>query len=545
MNTKFIAPVLFGALVAAASAGGRPAAAQDVPGPRYGGTLISVLPDDPPSLGSWVSNSFLARMVSPQMTEGLLEYGTDLSPKPLLAESWTVSPDAKTITFKIRRGVKFHDGKPLTADDVVFSANEVWAKHLADARARMTAAGMAMEKIDDDTVALKMKEPYVYAIGYLSSHFGPVVPKHLFAGTDIPKNPYNMKPVGTGPFKFVEYVKGSHITLERNPDYWRKDEQGRKLPYLDRVVFRIMPDATARMLAMTKKEVDCQNYPAFPAEQALKLKEQGFMVGAEPIAGIARISRVIVNQRRDHLGKVAVRKALLHAINREEILQKVGLGYGKVSIGPLHQLNPPYKDVINPDVPKYAYDPALANKMLDEAGFKRGADGNRFNLTYVLARGNVQDGSMAELMRDYFKAVGVVLEIDRVDDPTRLARAAKREFDLMSWGPIISGPTPDGLREHWDSKLKDVQQAFSNSGGTDNKVLDGLLQKATVTADANERNKIWKQWQKEMQENVHEWYIFDVLIVSVWNPDFVGLPQKVWGHYDDHTRIWWKKGKPA
>lgn len=536
---------IVGAAAIAVSIAAAPAAAQEVKGPRYGGTLISVLPDDPPSLCSCISNSFLARMVSPQILEGLLDYEQDLSPKPLLAESWTVSADAKTITFKLRQGVKFHDGKPMTADDVVFSANEVWAKHLADARARMAAAGMTMEKIDSHTVALKMKEPYVYAINYLSSHFGPIVPKHLYEGTDIPKNPANMKPVGTGPFKFAEYLKGSHIALDRNPDYWRKDAQGKRLPYLDRVVMRIMPDATARMLAMTKKDVDYQNFPAFPADQALKLKEQGFSVGAEPIAGIARISRVIVNQRKEHLGKPEVRKALLHAINREEILQKVGYGFGKVSIGPLHQLNPPYKDTINHDVPKYAYDPARANKMLDDAGYKRGADGNRFSITYVLSRGNIQDGSMAELMRDYFKAVGVTLEIEKVDDPTRLARAAKREFDLMSWGPIISGPTPDGLREHWDHKLKDVAQAFSNSGGTNNPKLDDLLQKATVTADVKERNAIWKAWQKEMQDNVHEWYIFDVMIVSVWNPDFVGLPQKVWGHYDAHTFIWWKKGKAA
>src|SRR5690606_981667 len=107
-------------------------------------------------------------------------------------------------------------------------------------------------------VAFKFNKPYVYAINYFASHFGPILPKHLFEGTDIPNNPYNFKPVGTGPFVFKEYVKGSYIAMERNPTYWGKDEKGKALPYLDRLVMQVVPDPTTRTLAMSKGDVDYQ-----------------------------------------------------------------------------------------------------------------------------------------------------------------------------------------------------------------------------------------------------------------------------------------------
>jgi peptide/nickel transport system substrate-binding protein len=356
-----------------------PVIAQDIEVPRYGGTLVAVLPDDPPTLALWLSSSFLT-----QIMEGLLDQEPDLTPKPLLAESWTVSSDGLKWTFRLRRGVKWHDGKPFTADDVVFSVNEVWLKHLGDAVNRWKIFGLKAEKVDDLTVVFNLEKRNVYATYYWDSHFGPIIPKHLFEGTDIQKNPYNLKPVGTGPFRFKEYVKGSHISLEKNPDYWQKDERGSSLPYLDRLVFRIMPDTASRLMSMEKREVDYQSYPGFPVESAQKLKELGFRIGADPISGLARIQRIAMNQRNPPLSNLKVRKALLHAMNREEILQKAAYGFGVVSIGPLHQQSPAYKDLINHNVPKYEYSPTKANQLLDEAGYKRGSDGNRleFNLRF-------------------------------------------------------------------------------------------------------------------------------------------------------------------
>ena len=522
-----------------------PAAAQ--PGePRFGGTIIAVLPDDPPTLATWTQSSFLIRMVTPQMVEGLVEQNLDLSPRPALAESWEISEDGKDIVFHLRKGVKFHDGSPFTADDVVFSAQELWLKTLPDAKARWTAAGLSVEKVDDFTVAFHLAHAYVYATNFLSAHYAPVVPKKLFAGRDIASNPYNMKPVGTGPFRFKEYVKGSHIALERNPDYWGRDEKGNKLPYLDRIVYRIMPDPTSRMLAMSKKEVDYQNYPGFPVESAAKLKELGFSISGDPLSGAARIQRVFVNQRKGPLADVKVRQALFHALNRAEMLEKAGYGFGTVSVGPLHQGSPAYADFINKDVPRYEYDPALANRLLDEAGYQRDASGKRFGLSLTISRGLSGDNSIAELMRDNFAAVGVPLEIQKVDEATRLSLVARREFDLTMLGGVISGPSPDATRHHWTAALKGPgSSGWNNPGGVDDPELESLIARGVETQDKAARGQIWRDFQRIIVEKAYQWDLFDVMNVSVWNPDFVGFPQRVWGPNEAFTRIWWTKGKAS
>jgi peptide/nickel transport system substrate-binding protein len=519
------------------------AAAQPAAQPRYGGTLICVLPDEPPTLATWLSSSFLPRMVAPQMVEGLLDHDPDLTPRPLLAESFEVSPDGLTYTFRLRQGVRFHDGRPFTADDVVFSANEIWLKHLPDARTRWTAVGLRVEKVDDFTVLLRLNKPYVYATSYLSSHFAPVIPKHLFENTDIPRNPVNARPVGTGPFRFAEYVRGSHIAMDRNPNYWRRDAAGRPLPYLDRVVMRIMPDATARTLAMTKREIDYQNYPGFPVESVPALRAAGISIGAEPVAGIARIQRAFLNVRTGPLADARVRRALHHALDRRMILERAGYGFGVVSVGPLHQENPAYAGFLDDATPRYGFDPALAQRLLDEAGFPRAANGQRFTLRFHINRGLSIDAAIAELMRDQFAAVGIALDIQRVDEATRLNIAGRKATDMTMFGGVISGPSPDSIQHYWLSANKDSTQGMTGFAGIEDPELDRLVDAGQRIADPAERRAAWQRFQRRFVEQAYELPLFDVQIVSAWNPDFVGLPQKVWGHYDAHTFIWWTRGR--
>jgi peptide/nickel transport system substrate-binding protein len=533
-----------GAALAAGALAPQHAAAQAADRPRYGGTLICVLPDEPPTLATWLSSSFLPRMVAPQMVEGLLDHAPDMSPRPLLAESFTMAPDGLSYTFRLRQGVRFHDGRPFSADDVVFSCNEIWLKHLPDARTRWSAVGLRIEKQDDFTVVLRLERPYVFATHYLSSHFAPVLPKHLFENTDIPRNPYNTRPVGTGPFRLAEYVRGSHITMDRNANYWRRDAEGRPLPYLDRVVMRIMPDATARTLAMSKKEIDYQNYPGFPVESVAALRVAGLSIGAEPVAGIARIQRAFLNIRSGPLADLRVRRALHHALDRQMILDRAGYGFGQVSVGPLHQGNPAYAGYLDDATPRYGYDPARAAQLLDEAGFPRPAGGApRFTLRFALNRGLSIDGAIADLMRDQFAAVGIGLDIQKLDEAARLALAGRKATDMTMFGGVISGPSPDSIQHYWVSANRDSNQGMTGFGGIVDPELDRLVDAGQRITDPAERAAAWRRFQHRFVEQAYELPLFDVQIVSVWNPDFVGLPQKVWGHYDAHTEIWWTRGR--
>lgn len=536
-------PMLFATALAAALVGA--AGAQTAEEPRFGGTFISVLPDDPPTLASWISASFLPRMTTPSVVEGLVRYDEALNPIPLLAESWEVSPDGLQFTFNLRKDVKFHDGTPFDADDVVFSVKELWLKHISDARGRWSGVGLQVEKTGDHTVVFKLDRPFVYAFNYLGSHHGPIVSSELYEGTDPTTNPNNLKPIGTGPFKFVEYVKGSHIELVRNEDYWQKDEQGNQLPYLDRVVMRVIPDPTSRTLAMSKGEVDYQNYPGFPVETVETLRNAGFVVGTETIAGAAWIQRVFLNQRTGPLADVRVRRAAFHALDRDALLTKAGYGFGVVSTGPLNQLSPAYKDLVKKDLPVYGYDPEEAKRLLDEAGYPVKEDGTRFTLKFVINRSLSVDSAVADLMRDYFRTVGIQLDVSKVDEATRLAAAGKHDFDLTMLGGTISGPSPDAPSLYWLSRLRDSTDGWSNIAGINDPELDELLVKGSTALDSAERKEIWDKFQAKMVDDARELWLWDIRNVSVWSPDFGGLPLKPWGQYEPYTRIWWKKGTEA
>ena len=215
--------------------------------PTRGGALQSLLWPEPPGI---MAGQFLqspALLVSTKMFESLLMYDFELQPKPHLAESWKVSPDGKTYSFKLRQDVKWHDGKPLTADDVVFTFGE----YLIEVHPRMKIVFQDVQvvKVDDHNVEFRLKEPF----GPLIRSFGigtEIVPAHLYKGTDFRKNPNNAKPVGTGPFKFKEWRRGEYLHLTRNENYWRKG-----MPYLDEIYYRLVPDAASRAIAIESQQL--------------------------------------------------------------------------------------------------------------------------------------------------------------------------------------------------------------------------------------------------------------------------------------------------
>ena len=208
-----------------------PAVAQ----PRSGGTLTIVQGAEPAALVSGVNTSTFIGTVSTKIHEGLLEYDFDLKPRPGLAESWSVAPDGKTYTFKLRRGVTWHDGKPFTSADVKFSLEEIWKK--LHPRGRVTFGKVtAVDTPDASTVVVRLSEPTPMMLAALSSYESQVLPKHVYEGKDFTTHPALNAPIGTGPFVFKEWKKGDFIRLEKNPSYWDKGK-----PYLDAIVVRVVP----------------------------------------------------------------------------------------------------------------------------------------------------------------------------------------------------------------------------------------------------------------------------------------------------------------
>jgi len=198
-------------------------------GAKRGGTLTAVLHPEPPTLAFFVNSATMIGAVASKIFDGLVEYGPDLKPRPQLAESWTVSQDGLAWTFKLRRNALWHDGQPFTSADVKFSAEEVWLK-ISPASRRVLQYLTKIDTPDAHMVVLHLSKSTPATFGILDSLGTPILPKHLYENNDIRNNPYNNKPVGTGPFRFTEWARGDRIVLDRFEQYWAPGQ-----PYLDRI----------------------------------------------------------------------------------------------------------------------------------------------------------------------------------------------------------------------------------------------------------------------------------------------------------------------
>src|SRR5687767_132681 len=239
---------------------------------KRGGTLTFSYQPEPSALSTISTTAVPTALVSTKIFESLLEYkGPQLQPIPGLAQSWTTAPDGKSHTFKLRNDVKFHDGKPFTSADVKFSVEKLVTPY--HSRGKVYFGELeAVETPDARTVVFKLKKPVPYFLKAFQPSETPILPKHLLESLDFSdaKNvrgaEFMQKPVGTGPFMLKEWKKGSHITLERNPNYWKKGK-----PYLDQVIFRVIPDGAARSIALETGELDLAPMNSIPQADMARL----------------------------------------------------------------------------------------------------------------------------------------------------------------------------------------------------------------------------------------------------------------------------------
>lgn len=473
-------------------------------GPTAGGTLNLHVAVEPPILVNLTHTAGPTVLIAAKITEGLLTYDADLKPQPLLATAWEVSEDGLRYTFTLRQGVKWHDGQDFSADDVVFSLNTLKS---SNPRGRATFANVATIKaLDPHKVELTLSKPAPYLLTALAACESPIVARHVYGDAKPETHANATAPVGTGPFVFKEWVRGSHVILERNPHYWDAPK-----PYLDRVIVRFIGDSAATVAALEAGEIHVST-GGVPLTDIERLKGNPRLVvedRREPY--INSITRIEFNLDNPHLQKLAVRQAIAHSFNVEFIRKTICLGYGKPLYGPI---SPDMARFYDPELPRYAYDVARASQLLEDAGYPKGADGVRLRLTLDPLPAGETYRRTADYLKQALARVGIAVTLRTQDFATYVKRVyTDRDFDFTLNGMSnLFDPTVGVQRLYW-SKNFQPGVPFSNGSHYNNPKVDQLLEAAAVETDEQKRYALFSEFQRLVVADLP-----DLGVITLVNP---------------------------
>ncbi|MFP1633394.1 ABC transporter substrate-binding protein [Zhengella sp. ZM62] len=434
--------------------------------------------------------------------EGLTRIGPDGQVMPALAESWEISGDGKTYTFKLRTGVKFHDGTEFNAEDVKFSLDRARAEDSTNAQKGLFSAIDTVEAVDPATVRVTLKQPqgaFLYNMGW-----GDAV---IVAPESAETNKEN--PVGTGPFRFQNWAKGSSITIVKNPDYWGEPVS------LEKAEFRIVPDAAAAVPALLSGDV--QAFPQFPAGDALP------QVQADPrfavVIGATEGETILsTNNKKPPFDNLKVRQAIAHALDRQAIIAGASAGGNGVPIGT--HFSPANKDYVDL-TGMYPHDIAKAKELLKEAGLENG-----FKATIKLPPPPyARDGG--QIIASQLKEVGIELEIIPVEWAQWLEQVFKgKDYDLT----IVSHTEPN------DIGIYARDDYYFNY---DNPEFKKVMAELDVTADPEKRSELLKTAQTILAEDAVNGFLFELPKIGVWDAKVEGLWENSPIQANDLTKVKW------
>lgn len=506
--------------------------------PQKGGTLVMVVQPEPPTLASYQSTAGPIGQVTTKVYEGLLEYDFNLKPIPSLAKSWTVSPDGKTVTFVLQQGVKFHDGKPFTSEDVKFTVLDVLKKF--HPRGAITFKAVeAIETPNPLTAVFKLSEPAPYMLMALSSYESPMLPKHVFGTGDVANHPNANKPIGTGPFKFVEWQKGQFIRLDRNSDY-RKP--GR--PYLDHIVARFIADGGTRAASLETQEVHIAGFNAVLPVDVKRLQTLPYIgVTSKGYEMQSPIVQLDFNTTKPPFDNVKVRQAVAYAIDRKFVIDNIWFGFGKPATGPISsnfKANGLYTaDVKNYNVPNGI---EIATKLLDEAGYPRDANGVRFSIVHDITPYGEEWRRFGEYVQQRLGELGIKVTLRYEDLPGWLRRVyTNYDFEMTSnWIQTLADPVI-GVHRLYNSASIKSGTIFVNDSRWKSVETDALMNQAAVERDAKKRAELYHEFQKKVVEASPLVFVHELDLVTIFNKNLHGFLVSPLGLYSGYDQAWLSK----
>lgn len=460
------------------------------PGPKPGGTLTIALDQEPSGMDPHADLYETIPTIVGGVYNTLVYRAEDGSYVPGLATSWEASSDGLSYTFKLRQGVKFQDGTPFNAQAVKFSLDRIVNP---DTKSRW-AAGLlgpfdSAEVIDDYTIKIKMKQPYPTLFDSLSQTWLCIV-----SPTAVNKwgKDYRLHQVGTGPFRMVEYVEKDHLTLERNPDYnWAPSTVKHQGPaYLDRIVFKFIPEAGTRMGTLESGETSLINKVS-PPDVARYQSSSSFQVYVVPLPGTPE--GLFVNTAKGPTDDPKVRQALEYGIDRQEIAKTLNANIYPPAYGPMEAVTNYYDKSLES---LYPYDPAKAQGLLDDAGWKMGPDGIRQKNGQPLKLAIIfyEPPQLFELVQAQLKKIGVSADLQQMAPLAYIKACGSGDDNLCSMG----GRRP--LDPAWMTGFFKTGENYDWTK-FDNAHLDDLLVAGQTTLDNTKRQQSYTEIQQIIMNN--------------------------------------------
>jgi len=495
--------------------------------PRRGGALIGAITADPQTANLDVTTDTNATDAFTPLFSSLIALTKDQQVVPDLADSWTVSPDGLRYDFKLNKNARFHDGQPVTSADVQYSI-EVATKYQAKA-APILKNVQRIETPDANTIVLTLARPSAVFLKSLNTSSVVILSKRQFSGAADPRSVPNVTSViGSGPFKFKEWVKGDHITLLRNDDYFKPG-----LPYLDQWIARIIPDPGSRTIAFQKGEIDYIR-GQFVAREQLPDLQKVAGVQIDQHGGYPGEELLEFNLTKKPFDDVRVREAIARGIDQQAVVER---GYVNAGAQPSKSHIPAdLAAFFDPSVKLPAHDVALANKLLDDAGYKRGADGTRFRAKLSFLASVGADAKSAAVVKDNLKDVGIQIDLD----PLEAATSAKQIFTDGNFDLFVAALTSLGDPDLGISRFYLTSSIKVNNGNGSrysNPAVDQAFAEGGATVDPAARKAAYAKVQAILAKDLPTFPLVDYANIDVAQGVIGGLLQAPY-HYARSELIW-------
>ncbi|MCQ9618155.1 ABC transporter substrate-binding protein [Paenalcaligenes niemegkensis] len=491
-----------------------------------GGTLSMIVQPEPPVLIPAINQQAPTQYITGKIYESLFRFTHDLKPEANLAKSWEVSEDGKSYTFHLQEGVTWHDGEPFTADDVIFSMTDMLPEVHGRAKVILNRYLEGVDKIDDLTVVMKLNAPLPAFTLMFEPAFAPMMPKHIYEGTDYRNAPANQKPIGTGPFMFKEWRRGEHIKLERNPNYWQEG-----LPYLDELIFNVIPDSASRAVAFEQGQVDVLrggdvdnvDVKRLAALPNVEMTTKGWEL-------LSPQAYYLFNMRQPPFDNVKVRQAVMAAVNRDIIVNNIMFGMGKVSTGAFVNTEMFYDS----NTPTYTFDMKKARELIKESGINPG--------DYTVNMLSFPYGSTWERLDEYTKQaleqLGFKVNLAATDAGGWASRTSNWEFDLTTTYAYQYGDPAFGVERFYIESNIVKGSPFANVQGYKNPELDKKWAQAAAETDPEERQRLYSEIQTTLVNDVAQGSLVDMEFATIYRDNVKNLVKTAIGLHDNFADVY-------